>query len=84
MWNDRVRVFTVPVGFRTDLTTRWFEGRHTEASVLHDFMLVEGHSFSEANAMMRVAMKELQVHPVRRFIIMTGVTVWGFFKERFV
>ncbi len=80
IWDDEMMTMSVPVGFTTDLTTRWFEGRHTEASVIHDYLLKTGHPWPVANEMMRRAMIELDVHPFRRKIIMIGITVWGKFK----
>ena len=74
--NDLVwKNYVVPAGFKTDLTTFWFEGRHTPASVLHDYLLLQGHSFKFANRVMNEAMKELKVKTFERRCIMVGITL---------
>lgn len=83
VWDDGSFPISVPRGFKTDLTTRWFEGRHTEASVLHDYLLVTGHPWPVANHMMYQAMLTLNVHPLRRSIIMLGVNTYGWLKQQF-
>lgn len=81
VWEDEMLTVSVPRGFKTDLTTRWFEGRHTEASVVHDYLLDTGHPFPVANEMMRRAMIDLDVRPWRRAIIMLGITAYGHWHE---
>lgn len=81
-WDGDITVH-VPAGFKTDLTTKWFEGVHTEASVIHDYLLKEGYPWAVANEMMRQAMIDLGVHPFRRRLIMIGITLNAFCHEVF-
>lgn len=77
--------YTVPKGFRTDLTTGWYNGRNTEASVLHDYLLHDlGYTFKAANQIMLLAMISSGVRPWHRRLIYAGVTVYGIWKDYFM
>ena len=79
VWEGERITWRVPAGFKTDLTTSWFEGRHTDASVLHDYLLkqakLNNYSRNFADATMNLAMKSLGVRPWRRRVIMMGITL---------
>ena len=81
--------FVVPAGFRTDFASVprvvvWLIprfGRYTLAAVLHDWLTTEGLrtgvvSSRDADGIFRRVMAELQVPPVRRWLMWAGVR-WG-------
>ena len=80
VWDGKRRV-VVPDGFETDLTTRWFEGKHTEASVVHDYCLKRFFGWPESNEIMLDCMVFLNVHPLRRKYIFAAVTVNGWYHN---
>jgi hypothetical protein len=81
--------FVVPAGFPTDFASVprlvvWLFprfGRYTLAAVLHDWLTTEGLrtgvvSSRDADGIFRRVMAELQVPPVRRWLMWAGVR-WG-------
>ena len=81
--------FVVPAGFRTDFASVprvvvWLIprfGRYTPAAVLHDWLTSAGLrtgvvSSRDADGIFRRVMAELQVPPVRRWLMWAGVR-WG-------
>ena len=80
-YNYQGEVLTVPWGFETDLSTNWIRGRHDRSSVLHDWILQQGHTFKYANAVMRQAMKDSNVGPISYFFISTAIGIYGYFKD---
>lgn len=73
--------WTVPSGFITDLSTLWFEGRHTRASVLHDYLLSQSVGRKYADDMMEEAMLTLGVKPWRRRLIMIGIRTKTIYRK---
>ena len=72
---------TVAEGFETDLTTFWLEGRHTDASVLHDFCLRKtSMTRRECDDLMKEAMDSLAVRKLHERIIYAGIRIWARFK----
>lgn len=65
-------LITVPKDFKTDLTTYYYEGRHTEASVLHDYLLSTS-TRDKALIVMRSSLESLGVPRFQKFIILSGV-----------
>jgi len=74
-------VFTVPAGFNTDLSTYWIEGKHTSAAVVHDFALVTGQGRTRSNDIMYIALKSLGVAWWHRRLILSAITVFGWYAE---
>lgn len=86
----RDEVFTVPVGFSTDLASvpqflTWLvpvAGRHDRAAIVHDYFcqaLENGEpvvSARDADGIFRRMLRELCVPTVRRWLFFTGVR-WG-------
>jgi hypothetical protein len=81
--------FVVPAGFRTDFASVprvavWLFprfGRYTPAAVLHDWLTTVGLRTGvvdsrDADGLFRRVMAELEVPPVRRWLMWTGVR-WG-------
>jgi hypothetical protein len=81
--------FVVPAGFRTDFASVprvvvWLIprfGRYTLAAVLHDWLVTEGIasgavSARDADGVFRRALRELDVPPLRRWLMWCGVR-WG-------
>ena len=81
--------FVVPAGFRTDFASVprvvvWLIprfGRYTLAAVLHDWLVTEGISGGavsprDADGLFRRALRELDVPPLRRWLMWCGVR-WG-------
>lgn len=66
-------VIHVPEGFITDLTTWFPEGRHTKASVMHDFLIYIGRDRRYCNKMMRLAMKDSDVTAINYLFISIGI-----------
>jgi hypothetical protein len=85
-----VPTYVVPGGGDTDLASvpfflQWFirsYGRHTLAAVLHDHLWRDRRdvSFEESNRLFRVAMYELDVPFVRRWLMWAAVSLAGFAK----
>lgn len=80
--------FVVPRGFHTDFATipqllMWLiprDGAHTLAAVLHDWAVTEGIRTGritprDADGLLRRALRELGVRPVRRWLMWVGVRV---------
>jgi hypothetical protein len=89
VYHGRRDTFVVPAGFRTDFASVprvvvWLIprfGRYTLAAVLHDWLTTEGLSTGvvssrDADGLFRRVMAELQVPPVRRWLMWAGVR-WG-------
>jgi hypothetical protein len=81
--------FTVPAGYVTDYASVprilvWYiakSGRWTRAAILHDYLLTDlvqsGRLSSvDADGLFRLALKELDVPPVKRRLMWVGVR-WG-------
>jgi len=81
--------YVIPPGFVTDFATVpriavWLIpkfGLYTKAAILHDWLITDwlrlGHITSnEVDGLLRRAMRELGVAPVRRWLMWTGVR-WG-------
>jgi hypothetical protein len=86
--------YTVPMAYVTDFATVprvavWLIpvfGKYTRASILHDWLLTDGIpsglvSSVDADGIFRRAMRELDVPPVRRWLMWTGVR-WGALGKR--
>lgn len=71
----------VPIGFKTDLSTNWIRGRHDHASVVHDYLLDEGHTYAYANDVMRQAMRESFVRRIPYAWISFWIGLNGFIKD---
>jgi hypothetical protein len=89
VYRGRSDTFVVPAGFRTDFATVprpvvWLIprfGRYTLAAVLHDWLVTDGLaagvvSARDADGLFRRVLRELDVPPVRRWLMWTGVR-WG-------
>src|SRR4051812_37782233 len=89
VYRGRGDTFVVPAGFRTDFATVprlvvWLIprfGRYTLAAILHDWLVTTGLvtgvvSARDADGLFRRALRELDVPPVRRWLMWTGVR-WG-------
>jgi len=73
----------VPIGFVSDLTTCFPEGRWSLASVLHDWHYHAGTvTRARADAIYREAMESLGVTWRRRWLIWTGVRLGGWVPWR--
>lgn len=70
VYND----ITVPAGFITDLTTGFIEGKHTRASVLHDYAL-SLYTRLKADKIMREALPTLNVNPIIRIMLNVGAAI---------
>jgi hypothetical protein len=85
-----VPTYVVPGGGDTDLASvpfflQWFirsYGKHTLAAVLHDYLWRDRPdvSFKDSNRLFRVAMYELDVPFVRRWLMWAAVSLAGFAK----
>ena len=76
------KLWTVPQGFETDLSTFWLEGRHTDCAVLHDWVLhVTDNDFKRANKVMDEAMESVGTRWLNRKLIMLGVEANRYFKS---
>ena len=74
-------VITVPKGFKTDLSTYWIEGKHTEAAIVHDYLLVHSELPREiADQVMYNAMKSLGVRKYHKSLIYLAIRLYGWFK----
>lgn len=86
---SRGDVFTVPQNYVTDFATVprvavWLIpvfGKYTRAAILHDWLLTDGIgagliSAVDADGLFRSALRELDVPPVRRWLMWTAVR-WG-------
>ncbi|MCZ2828644.1 DUF1353 domain-containing protein [Modestobacter sp. VKM Ac-2986] len=89
VYRGRRDTFVVPAGFRTDFATVprvvvWLIprfGRYTLAAVLHDWLVTVGLlsgavSSRDADGLFRRVLAELDVPPVRRWLMWCGVR-WG-------
>jgi len=67
----------VPAGYITDLTTWYPEGRHTPASIMHDYWLDKTGNWSDANQLMVEILKDeqLKVRAWNRSIITVGINI---------
>ena len=84
VFRDGEQTWTVPSGFKTDLSTFWIEGRHTECAVLHDWVLyATRNDYRIANSVMRRAMVSIGVRSWHLQLIMLGVEFNRFIKEVF-
>jgi len=81
IYQNGTKTIVVQKGFHTDLTTGWFNGRNTESSVLHDWLLTHGYGRKTANRIMNEAMKASGVRPWHRKLIFAGVTAYRLFKR---
>lgn len=85
VYTGKVDTFTVPAGFRTDFASvphalTWLvprTGRHNRAAVLHDYLVRTPSLVSrkDADGIFRRVLRELDVDPVRRWLMYAGVRV---------
>jgi hypothetical protein len=88
-YRGRWDTFVIPAGFLTDFASVprlvvWLIprfGRYTMAAVLHDWLVTTGLatgvvSSRDADGLFRRVLRELDVPPVRRWLMWTGVR-WG-------
>jgi hypothetical protein len=86
VYRGRRDTFVVPAGFRTDFASVprvvvWLIpsfGRYTPAAVLHDWLVTTGLdtgavSSRDADGLFRRVLRELEVPPVRRWLMWCGV-----------
>jgi hypothetical protein len=89
VYRGRRDTYVVPAGFLTDFATVprpvvWLIprfGRYTLAAVLHDWLVTKGLSTGvvsarDADGLFRRVLRELDVPPVRRWLMWAGVR-WG-------
>jgi hypothetical protein len=89
VYEGATHTFLVPAGYRTDFATVpriavWLIpkfGKYTRAAILHDWLITDGIpaglvSSVDTDGLFRRAMRELEVPPVRRWLMWAGVR-WG-------
>lgn len=92
IYTGKVDTFTAPIGFLTDFATvphalTWLvprTGIYNRAAVLHDYMISipDVVSRKDADGVFRRVLRELDVGPIRRWIMYTGVRIGTLMSSR--
>jgi hypothetical protein len=85
----RVDNTVIPVGFVTDGATvplpfRWAfppMGRYFPAAVVHDYLLVHGHTWKHSNATFRGVLKHCGIPTWQRVLMGWATSLYGTYKE---
>ena len=77
-WTSTRGPETIPIGFVTDRTSGYFEGKHSVASIIHDWLYKTAPcSRRQADRIMLDGMRFLRVNRFRRWIIYRALRIGG-------